>query len=148
LRREYKISLDEDWVTPEETLLDSNSEYQDLEMPISNSIFRVAFFIAAALCTVILAFVFDLSIRRYDYFAGVAFQNKSVNFSVPPPRGIIFDRLGRPLVTNEPIFNLLVISREAREAVDDGSVDKVADILNRNRNEFKTFILEGGSKLL
>jgi penicillin-binding protein 2 len=112
-------------------------------MPISNSIFRVAFFIAAALCTVILAFVFDLSIRRYDYFAGVAFQNKSVNFSVPPPRGIIFDRLGRPLVTNEPIFNLLVISREAREAVDDGSVDKVADILNRNRNEFKTFILEG-----
>ena len=143
MKREYKISLDEDWVTPEETLLDSNSGYQDLEMPISNSIFRASFFIAAAFCAVILAFIFDLSISRHDYFAGVAFQNKSVNFSVPPPRGIIFDRLGRPLVANEPIFNLLVISREARETIDDGVVDKVADILGRDRNEFKTFISEG-----
>lgn len=172
-KREYKISVNEDWVTPEETLLDSSSEHQNLEVPISNSIFRASLFIAAALCVVVLVFVFDLSIRRYDYFAGVAFQNKSVNFSVPPPRGIIFDRLGRPLVTNEPVFDLLVISKEVpilspteseeqnrgssisqpnqndlgeigtREAVANGNIDKVADILNKNRDEFRTFISEG-----
>ena len=113
--REYKISVSEDWVSPEETLLDSSSDHQDLEVPISNSIFKASFFITAVLCVVVVAFVFDLSVRRYDYFAGIAFQNKSVNFSVPPPRGIVFDRLGRPLVANEPVFDLLVISKLSNE---------------------------------
>src|SRR3990167_7486500 len=115
--REYKISVSEDWVSPEETLLDSSSDHQDLEMPISNSIFKASFFITAVLCAAVVTFVFDLSVRRYDYFAGIAFQNKSVNFYVPPPRGIIFDRLGRPLVANEPVFDLLVVGKEAREVV-------------------------------
>lgn len=146
MKREYKISVSEDWVTPEETFLDSSSEYRDLEVPISNSIFRAAFFIASTLCAVVLAFVFNLSVRRYDYFAGVAFQNKSVTFSIPSPRGIIFDRLGRSLVANKPVFDLLVISKEAREAGAGGDIDKVADILNKSRDEFRLFISDGINK--
>ena len=161
--RAYKISASDDWMSPEETLLDSSSEHQDLEVPISNLVFRVGFLIAAVLCVVVLAFVFDLSVRRYAYFADVAFQNRSVNFSVPPPRGIIFDRLGKPLVANEPVFDLLVISKEinygnsgTRAKYDAGhmeetentetnvaGIDKVADILNINKDEFRAFISEG-----
>lgn len=144
--REYKISVSDEWITPEETLLDSGSEHQDLEVPISNFIFRASFFIAVALCFIALAFVFDLSVRRYDYFAGVAFQNKSVSFSVPPPRGIIFDRLGKPLVVNEPVFGLLVISKEARETINDENTYKIADILGKNREDFKTFVADGITK--
>src|SRR3989344_771952 len=140
--REYKISVSEDWVSPEETLLDSSSDHQDLEVPISNSIFKASFFITAVLCVVVVAFVFDLSVRRYDYFAGIAFQNKSVNFSVPPPRGIVFDRLGRPLVANEPVFDLLVISKEARNASDE-EIGKAAEILGRSGDEFRTFLSDG-----
>jgi len=147
VRREYKIFASEDWVTPEETLLDSSSEYQDLEVPISNSIFKASFFIAAVLCVVVLVFVFDLSIRRHDYFASMSFQNKSTNFPIPPYRGIIFDRLGRPLVTNEPVFDLLVISkeinRENTEQVKNEEIEKVADILGRNRDEFRAFLSDG-----
>lgn len=138
MKREYKISLDENWVTPEETLLDSSSEHQDLEVPISNSMFRTFFFIIIILSVVILSLVFNLSIRRHSYFAGIAFQNKSTNFSIPPPRGIIFDRLGRPLVINEPVFDLLVVSREAKEITE--NINNVADILVRDRNEFQSFI--------
>ena len=131
-------------MNPEETLFDSSSEHQDLEVPISNYIFKVSFFIAAALCVVVIAFVFDLSVRRYSYFADVAFQNRSVNFSVPPPRGIIFDRLGRPLVKNEPAFDLLVISKEVNrgnvEEIEKMEVDKMADILDRDRDDFRTFL--------
>ncbi|OGN02352.1 MAG: hypothetical protein A2655_01300 [Candidatus Yanofskybacteria bacterium RIFCSPHIGHO2_01_FULL_43_42] len=164
--REYKISVSEDWVSPEETLLDSSSDHQDLEVPISNSIFKVSFFITVTLCVAVVAFVFDLSVRRYDYFAGIAFQNKSVNFPVPPPRGIIFDRLGRPLVANDPVFNLLIISKEVRSAAGGDSAtylgedsrfgeaaagsifaneetDEVADILGKNRDEFRTFLSDG-----
>ena len=130
-------------MSPEETLLDSSSDYQDLEVPISNSIFRILFFVVAGLYSVVFVFVFDLSVRRYDYFAGIAFQNKSVSFFVPPPRGIIFDRLGKPLVINEPEFNLLVISKEARETVAYESVDNVADILNKNKDEFRALVSKG-----
>ncbi|MBI4158272.1 MAG: hypothetical protein HY505_01450 [Candidatus Yanofskybacteria bacterium] len=132
--------MNEDWVSPEETLLDSSSNHQDLEVSISNSIFRASFFIAAVLCVAVVAFVFDLSVMRNDYFAGISFQNKSVNFFVPPPRGIIFDRLGRPLVANEPVFDLLVISKEIRDVIDGRDTDKVANILNKNENEFQKFI--------
>ncbi|MBI2674288.1 MAG: hypothetical protein HYX22_00920 [Candidatus Yanofskybacteria bacterium] len=158
MRREYKISVNEDWVSPEETLLDSSSDHQDLEVPISNSIFRASFFITAVLCAAIVIFVFDLSVRRYSYFAGIAFRNRSVNFSVPPPRGIIFDRLGRPLVTNEPVFDLLVISKEVNlgsaermenaekeksEKSENIEIDRVADILGRDKSEFRTFLSDG-----
>jgi len=149
-KRNYKVSISEDWVSPEETLLDSSSDHQDLEVPISNSVFRMLLFIAAGLCIVVVVFVFDLSVRRYDYFAGMAFQNKSVSFFVPPPRGIIFDRLGRPLVINEPAFDLLVISRSAAERPDAevepqrverlSQIDQIADILGRDRAEFNTFL--------
>ena len=152
LRREYKISVNDDWVNLEETLLDSNSDHRDLEVPISNSIFRIAFFVVAALSVVVIVFVFNLSVRRYDYFVSMAFQNKSVNFSVPPPRGIIFDRLGKSLVANEPVFDLFVVSKEVNQESDIskgantrsslGNIDKIADMLGRDRNEFNIFISE------
>src|SRR3989344_5786123 len=44
LKKEYKISVNqEDWVTPEETLLDSNSEYSDIEKPIASAVFNYIF---------------------------------------------------------------------------------------------------------
>jgi len=141
-KREYKVSINEDWVSPEETLLDSGSDHQNLEVPISNSIFKASLFIVAGLCVVVIVFVFDLSVRRYDYFAGRAFQNKSVSFFIPPPRGIIFDRLGRPLVINEPIFNLLVISKEITSETNDTEINKIAKILKKDENEFKKFIFD------
>ncbi|OGN00643.1 MAG: hypothetical protein A3A98_02360 [Candidatus Staskawiczbacteria bacterium RIFCSPLOWO2_01_FULL_40_39] len=145
MRREYKISASEDWVNPEETLIDSSSGYSDLEVPISNSIFKASFFIAAMLSVAVVVFIFDLSVRRNVYFSGIAFQNKSVNFSVPPPRGIIFDRLGRALVKNEPIFDLLVVSKEARGGVNSGAEEivKLSEILGRNKEELEELVVNG-----
>ena len=40
--KNYSIALDgDDWVTPEETLLDSKSQYSDIEKPIPESIFKL-----------------------------------------------------------------------------------------------------------
>lgn len=140
---EYGVSVSDDWVNPEETLLDSSSEYSDLEVPISNNIFKWSFFITLFLFFSVFVFVFNLSIRKHDYFANIAFQNRSINFSVPPPRGIIFDRLGNPLVKNEPIFDLIVVSKEADDNDKIASdVERVADILEKNRGEFQKFVLD------
>lgn len=143
MKREYKISVSDDWASPEETLLDSSSNYQDLETPISNNVFRATFFVMAVLCAVIAVFVFDLSIRRHGYFASVALQNRSVNFAVSPPRGIIFDRLGRPLVANEPAFDLLAVSKEIKNKNNHEHILKMAGILGRDPNEFEEFLSDG-----
>ena len=139
-RKEYKISASEDWVSPEETLVDSGSDYRDIEVPISNSIFRITLFTVLALSFLVIVFVFDLSIIRYAYFSGAAFQNKTINFSIPPPRGIIFDRLGRPLAINKPVFDLLAVSKEIKDNYE--YVAKTADILGEDREKFRLSVTE------
>jgi penicillin-binding protein 2 len=135
-KKEYKISLSEDWVTPEETLIDSGSEHSDLERPISHNAFRFTFFAAIILLGLVFAFSFKIAVSEHKEYARIAFENKSVNFFIPPPRGIIFDRLGKPLVRNLASFDLLVISKEIREDQNRPEWDKIADILKTSRDEF------------
>src|SRR3989344_4761622 len=142
-KSEYKISVSEDWVAPEETLLDSGSEYSDIETPIPADIFRLTFVVAVILSATIMAFTFKIGIVDHDSFANLALQNKSVNFLIPPPRCIIMDRFGKPLVKNLPSFDLLVISREVKENLSENNRNKIAGILKTNPEEFNTFISDG-----
>lgn len=145
LKGEYKISVGEDWVAPEETLLDSGSEYSDLEIPISPNVFRVIFVGVIILLVLVMIFTFKISVAEHDFFAKLAFQNKSVNFIISPPRGIIMDRAGKPLVKNLPSFDLLVISRETEENTSAGGEDnlnKMAEILKIEPEKFNKFISE------
>src|SRR3989344_4355878 len=114
-KSEYKISVSEDWVAPEETLLDSGSEYSDIETPIPADVFRLTFMAVIVLFVAVAAITIKIGIIDHNDFAKLALQNKSVNFLIPPPRGIIMDRFGKPLVVNLPSFDLLLISREKRE---------------------------------
>lgn len=110
---EYCIpSVQDDDIAPEETLIDSISDYSDMEQPISDGVFRFALFALAMIVLIICAQTIRLGIVRHEYFAGLAFKNKTVNFTVSPARGIIFDRQGRPLVENMPSFDVLVVSQE------------------------------------
>src|SRR3990167_9662942 len=143
MSKNYRVSVGEDWVNPEETLLDSGSEYSDIEMPISANAFRLTFMTAVVLFATVMAFTFKIGIADHETFANLALQNKSVNFLIPPPRGIILDRFGKPLVKNLPSFDLLVISREVRETPSDDNRNKVAGILKIQPEEFKAFISDG-----
>ncbi len=142
-KKEYRISVGEEWVQPEETLLDSGSEYSDIETPISPDAFRLTFVAAVILFGAVVAFTFKIGIAEHGTFARQALQNKSVNFLIPPPRGIIMDRLGKPLVKNLPSFDLLVISREIRDNPSEDSRNKIAEILKIKPEDFKTFISDG-----
>lgn len=142
-KKEYKISLNnEDWVTPEETLIDSGSEHSDLESPIPHSAFRLTFFVAIILLGLVFAFSFKIAVSEHEQYAQIAFENKSVNFFIPPPRGIVFDRLGKPLVQNLASFDLLVISKEIREDQSRSQWDKIANILKIPKEEFAVSVDE------
>ncbi|MBI2062192.1 MAG: hypothetical protein HYT64_00640 [Candidatus Yanofskybacteria bacterium] len=142
-KKGYKISVNDDWVAPEETLLDSGSEYSDIETPISVDSFRFIFVAAVILFAAVIALTFKIGIVGHGSFAKLALQNKSVNFLIPPPRGIIMDRTGKQLVRNLPSFDLLVISREIKENPSEENRNKVAGILKIQPDEFKTFISDG-----
>jgi penicillin-binding protein 2 len=112
-KKEYRVSVAHDeWVAPEETLVDSHSNYSDLEQPISTSVFKGTTGIVVVLFAIVIGVAFKLSIVSNAFYADLALQNKTVNFAISPPRGIIYDLQGRPLVKNVPSFDLIAISRE------------------------------------
>lgn len=143
LKKEYKISVSEDWAAPEETLLDSGSEYSNIETPISAAVFKWIFLAAIILFATVMAFTFKIGVIDHDSLANLALQNKSVNLLIPPPRGIIVDRLGKPLVKNLPSFDLLIISRELRDNLLKDDQNKMAGILKINPEEFSVFVANG-----
>ena len=121
--KEYRINIEDDLVTPEETLLDSGSEFSDIERPIRPSVFKFIFWsIALALGAVFLV-VAKLSIADNRYYSNLAFQNRSANFSIPAARGVIFDSAGQPLVKNVPQFDVVGVSKEIKTALKNNSID-------------------------
>src|SRR3989344_4169575 len=141
--KEYRISVEsEDWVTPEETLLDSQSSYSDVEQPISGVVFKLAFVTVTAVFVVILGYVFKMTVIDFGHFSQLALRNRSVDFFIPPPRGIIYDRNGEPLTKNVPVFNLIALSREIKNDSNqaDINIKKLAGILGINEFDFQNNI--------
>lgn len=138
--REYRINIEDDLVTPEETLLDSGSEFSDIERPIRPSVFKFIFWgIAVALGAVFLVAA-KISIVDNAYYSGLAFQNRSANFSIPPARGVIFDSAGQPLVKNVPQFDVVGVSKEIKTALKNNTLplDKLSSTLALKADDLKT----------
>ena len=147
--KNYHVSFaDEDTVTPEETLLDSNSQYSVIEKPISGSIFIIFNVIFGVAFLIILILGFRIAIIENDLFVRLAFQNKSANFPLAAPRGLVFDRFGKPLAKNILSFNLLAVSRQLKENRDsmDSGTGKIAQILGIDAKEFRNKIVQGIKK--
>lgn len=148
-KKEYSVSVDhEDWVAPEETLVDSLSNYSDLEQPISSGVFRVATMIIIALFLVIASVSFNMSILSNAMYADLSLQNKTVNFAISPPRGLILDRQGQPLVKNVPSFDLVAVSRDIPKGVDERNriLMSLSSILGTSSDELSNLIAENTKK--
>jgi pimeloyl-ACP methyl ester carboxylesterase len=69
-----------------------------------------------------------LQINLGEHYRALAENNRVRIRSVPPPRGHIFDRDGREIVTNRPSFNVVMI-REDSFDIDD-SLKRLAQVLD------------------
>lgn len=89
------------------------------------------------LFALLLTKVFDLQVRQYDYFSARSDGNRLHSQYVPPARGLIFDRGGRLLADNQPIFNLTIV----REQVGDlnATLDKLASLINLTPDDREQF---------
>ncbi|MBP9822147.1 MAG: hypothetical protein KBC81_01730 [Candidatus Pacebacteria bacterium] len=129
MTKEYYVPIDDDTIAPEETLLDGDSSFSNIERPIRPAVFRGILWGVASLLGIIFLVSANLSIINHPYYYNLAFQNRSANFSIPPARGIIFDQSGKPLVKNVPQFDVVGVSKEVRPALKNGTLN--LDLLSK-----------------
>lgn len=67
--------------------------------------------VVVLLLTVLAGRLYLLQVVRGDYYAEIAQNQRRRLLPIPAPRGVIFDRYGRPLVDSRPIYNV-ILSRE------------------------------------
>lgn len=112
-RRSYRISPDrDDWVAPEETLIDASSSLRTIEVPVGTRAFSVAFWVCCLALLGVLWGVGRLALSQSDQYVRISDRNRAVSVALSAPRGAIVDRNGIPLATNEASFNLLAVSRQ------------------------------------
>ena len=69
--KEYSVQIEDDVVTPEETLLDSGSGFSDIERSIAPEVFKFMFWGISFILGVIFVFSAKLSIANFDYYSNL-----------------------------------------------------------------------------
>ena len=142
----YQVTPDrDDWVAPEEALVDAGSNLSAIEVPVGDGVFRTSYIALALLVCVLVGGVFRLTVLRHDYFGQLSLRNATINVSFPPPRGIIMDRNGISLVQNVPSFDLLVIARQVGRDESGAllGIAALARIIERNPEELALELEDG-----
>lgn len=108
-------------------------------MDIKNSIFSKSFLYT----NIVVAFAFLLIVLRLWYLQvmeGEYFRYRSENNRIrtrylPAPRGFIYDRFGKVIVSNKPSYNIEYIPEDAKDF--DKTLDKISAILSISKEDLK-----------
>jgi len=101
MKREYKeITFDQVTFNP------ASPDLSIKEQPLDSRIFRLAVAGFLVVIAVVLSGVFFLGTVKGDFYRNRSFANVNKILIQPAPRGIIFDRYGKPLVSNVPSLAL------------------------------------------
>ncbi len=128
------------------------------EVPIRRKVFVRFLTLSVLLAAAVLVRVLYIGVVRSSFYSGRAIRNMSDVSVLPAPRGIILDRFGKPLVRNDPSFNVtlhpqyLPRGAEARALVisEIASVIRVSsstltdEIARRNWNTSDRMVLKEG----
>jgi len=131
-------------IEAEEIFLDSEAERSleekgKLEQPIKNRNFIFLYILIVACLAVFFLRAGYLQIIKGEYYSGLSQGNKLRIYTTTAPRGIIYDRSKKPLVYNEPSFDLvidLVDFLENSSLVQDNILEKIIEIISSDENVF------------
>ena len=118
------------------------TEYLDRRVEPARRLSRFLIFALAAILAIsaLTARLFYLQVVNGVEYSALAEQNRTALESVPAPRGLIFDRKGRPLVTNAAMYSVKVRAADIPEDRRDEVVDRLAALLNKDVTEINTAI--------
>lgn len=101
----------------------------------SFSIFAlVPAFLLICLFLILLLRLFYVQVVQGSYYKGLSDDNRTRTSVIPAPRGIIFDRNGKPLVRNVPVFETLDHNGHAKII----TRDMALTLLNQGKQVFDT----------
>ena len=83
----------------------------------------------------------SIQIVRGDYYFSLSENNRIRAVKITAPRGYVLDRLGVPLVENEPAYTLHLYRREAKDL--DASVAFIVDLLGLNPEAVRSRVERG-----
>jgi penicillin-binding protein 2 len=118
------------------------TDYLDRRVEPARRLSRFLVFALAAIIALsaLTARLFYIQIVNGVEFSALAEQNRTATQAVPAPRGLIFDRKGRPLVTNTAMYSVKVRAADIPEDRRDEVVDRLAALLNQDVAEINTAI--------
>lgn len=91
----------------EEAVLDDLAEDFDLlEVPLSERAFKLVGILASIIIAAVFLRVIFLGAVRGDFYKNRALFNAGQIIPISAERGIIFDRFGKPLVKNSPVYRV------------------------------------------
>ena len=146
IRRQSRESIE-----AEEIFLDSEkikkspeSEREKIEFPLKKGKMRFIYFLIVVLLLILLGQAIRLQIIMGNYWRVLAEENRLRSYPIKSSRGIIYDRNGKQLVSNEPEFNLTVIPHDLLKQGEniDETLNNLAKILNESKEDIETLIKE------
>ena len=79
----------------------------------------------------------NLQVYQHEYFSARSDGNRLHSQYVPPARGLIFDRSGRLLADNQPIFNLTVVREQVEDM--DALLETLAGMISLTEDDIAQF---------
>ena len=118
----FEDSLHDDW----------SRDLNMVEVPIGSRPFRMVVIVALAVVLAVFGKVAYLDLFNGTYYAARAADNASQSTEVPAPRGIIYDREGNPLVTNNAVFTATLNARTfiSQPSLQTSTINDVARVLS------------------
>lgn len=140
-------------VEAEEIFLDAEAvrsieEKGKMEQPISRRNFFILYGLIVAILSVLLLRGGFLQIVKGQYYLRLAQGNSSRVYPIFAPRGMIYDRFGKPLTRNNPGFNLVVDANDFSAKEEQARLAEVAGLAGalftpgQEREDFKQAVLE------
>ncbi len=121
-----------DWA--EESFLSGNNDKEMLRRTFDLSKLRYITGFLLLFFAVLLSRIFWLQVVRGSYYYSMAEGNRLKIVNIEPKRGIIYDRLERPLVRNEANFILYLIPNDLphEELARDNALRRISSILDKS----------------
>lgn len=151
----YKVKrLSRESIEAEEIFLDSKklkespeSEREKMEFPIKKGRAYFLYFLIIVFLLILFIRTVDLQIVKGNYWRSLAEENRLRSYPIKALRGIIYDKNGNPLVSNEPAFNLTLIPTDLLEQKNDlGEIlDYLAKSLEKPKSDIETLINENAN---
>src|SRR5918992_1400891 len=99
-----------------------------LDLPRSGARFVAFALVAALIFSVLGARLFHLQVVRGEEYTAEAVRARTVEVAVRAPRGLVFDRKGRPLVVNVPSWTVKIRPADLPEASTTQVLRRIADL--------------------